>query len=384
MLRFHHLAIGVAAITVALIVGCGTDTTPELVTSPNGPGRVTPETGSTPSQAAVPSSADGAPRDSDAGADPIAKFHSNHADWVGKAHNKAMDDFFALMIVEKDQPKEFCGRVVEFMSDPARTQGKASREQLHAMAERAVKATAVCRGYIGQGGSSMTHLVTRTPNITLAAIEGISAAANSLLDQAGYAVRNSATASDLASTLNSITAQADQLVESERELVYAGANVGQSSYEYWQAETQTQAQDVLNEYGPCLAEYSDVANAAYYCMGITLPAYSGEATAGPYPWPSSNPSVRRGGQIRFVSSTATESATELFHGAVVSPPPCSAYLNWRIIARYDYGGAVVGGFYNIPGGPGAIISGAITYGGSASAIESWAQFAGWAWCRARS
>jgi hypothetical protein len=187
-------------------------------------------------------------------------------------------------------------------------------------------------------------------------VAGVSYAANSLLDQIRTAQYAATTAAGLATTLTAILTQADQLVSSERDLVYAVASVAQSSFEYWLANIGSQSLQVDATYGGCLGQYSYEPYALSGCMGIqtapqTLTGYR-------------NP----GNMARIIFAASTG---------------CDGYLDRGAIGAYDFAGAVVGGLSGVVGLAPGVLLGAIAGGGAASATESWYQFGRWAYCRAR-
>lgn len=284
--------------------------------------------------------------------DAIAAFHAkNYADWVGKAHNRALDDFFARFAHRA--PKNLCAELVEFMSEPERVppeklQGT-TREQRRAYAIRGLGATQVCRDQLADNGSS-------TASFSFATVAGVSAAANSLLDQISSAQTTATTASGLAASLTPILSQADQLVSGERDLVYSVASVAQSSFEYWLANIGSLSLQVDATYGPCLGLYSYESHALSSCMGIQA--------APIMPTGYRNP----GNMARIIFAQSTG---------------CNVYVDGGAIVGWDFAGAVSGGAWGLIGGPGGVLLGAINAGGFASASESWYQFGRWAYCRAR-
>ena len=348
MSKFQSLALGAIVVVAAVAAACA-DGAREPITSP-------PSNASTAGATGTPSI------QSDASEDARAKFHRlNYADWVGRAHNKALDEFFAAMLSDQTTGKDFCARVLEFMSEAARVpseKNQGTREQRRSYAVRGLTATQACRGQLTDKGSPIVWLVGTVGVGTFAAsVDGVSAAANSLLDQIGSAQSAAKTASGLATSLTPILTQADQLVSGERDLVYATASVTQSSFEYWLANMVPQSEQVDMTYGGCLGQYTDQARALSTCMGIV----GGGIT------PTGYRHFGDQGRVTFTASTQTTG--------------CDGYRDMGAIGAYDFGGAVVGGAWGLFGGPGGVLLGAINGGGAASATESWAQFGRWAHCK---
>jgi hypothetical protein len=341
-------------IIAAMGVACTDSATDQSVTSP--PLAAASKASSTTQ---IPGSTAAAAKKDDTNKDdPQVKFHKkNYADWVGKAHNKALDDFAAMFA--HTAPTDLCAQVAEFMSDAARVppeQYQGTREERRAYAVRGLSATHVCQNQLAVNGSSRGYFVGTVASATFSAsVAGVSAAANSLLDQIRIAQSAATTASGLAANLTPILSQADQLVSGERDLVYSVASVVQSSFEYWQANLAYQAQDVSTTYGGCLVQFSTEAYALSRCMGVVA------APVAPVGYRNLGNSTR----IIFAASRRLT---------------CEGILNRGAIVGYDFGGAVTGGAWGLIGGPGGVLLGAINGGGAASATESWYQFGRWAYC----
>jgi hypothetical protein len=351
----HTLHVLSSAGLALLLVGCVDE--PQGVTSPKGTQNSAAQadlsTGASSNSVALPPEADAQ-----------ARFHSkNYADWVGQAHNKALDDFAALASA-KWAPRDMCREIADFMSQPARVppgKDQLTHDERRAYANAGLRVTPVCQNEVAKEGSDVLQLArAEAPPAFYAAYSNVSAAANSLLDQIKSAQAAATTAAGLASVLTGILTQADQLaVSSERDLVYATASVAQSSYEYWTANIATQSQQVQTNYGSCLAQYSTESAALSGCMGITAAPITPTDYLGP----------RNNGSSTFV--------------AFMAATGCEAWLDKGAIGGYDFAGAVVGGLGGmLAGGPG-ILLGAITTGGVASATESWYQFGRWAYCKVK-
>jgi hypothetical protein len=298
------------------------------------------------------------------GGDPVAAFHAkNYADWVGQAHNKAMDDFFSrLNDKTRGAPINLCAEILEFASDPARVpagRGATTRELRRTAAARALSATGVCGGQFTDARSGNLSLTSAHRNASQTGSGTLSAAANSLITQIKSASVSATTASALATMLTPILSQADQLtISGERDIVYSVASVAQSSYEYWTANLQPQAYQTQSTYGGCLVQYSDQGVALSTCMGISgvpiLPTLYSKPV---------NPGVL------------------LFAGSMQSG--CDSNLNKGNVVLWDAAGAVGGALVGWLAGPPGIASAALAGGLGASATEGTYQLGSWAWCKVR-
>jgi hypothetical protein len=298
------------------------------------------------------------------GGDPVAAFHAkNYADWVGKAHNKAVDDFFSrLNDKTKGAPINLCAEILEFAADPARFpagRDATTREQRRAAAARALSGTGVCGGQFTDARSGNLSLTSALQNETLTASQTLSAAANSLIDQIKSASVSATTASGLATALTPILSQADQLVISgERDVVYSVASVAQSSFEYWTANLEPQADQTQSTYGGCLVQYSDQGVALSTCMGISGVPIVPTSYSKPV-----NPGVF------------------LFAGSLQSS--CDSNLSKSNVVLWDAAGAVGGALLGWLAGPPGVFSGALSGGLVASLTEGTYQIGSWAWCKVR-
>lgn len=336
---------------LALTVACDDTASEKAVTAPGRPQQTLSVPAAQTSQA---ESRDANPLT----ADPIAAFHrKNFADWVGQAHNKAMQDFLSrLNDRAKGPPTNFCGELLEFATDPARVPpGKGTPVIGRAAVLRVAAAVGVCAGKVSDEGATRLSLASATSSeITL------SAAAVSLVDQIKSAQAAATTASGLATALTPILGQADQLpVAEERDVVYATASVAQSSFEYWTANLQPQADQVQTTYGGCLVQYSDQGVALNTCMGIS----------GPPVLPTLYKMPTDADNFLFVLSTQSS---------------CDSNLSKTNVVLWDVAGGLMGGLGGwLTGGAPGILTGALGGGLVASLGEGTYQMASWAWCKVR-
>lgn len=127
-----------------------------------------------------------------------ANFHAkNHLDWVGRAHNKALSDF-AAMVKAKGAPKDLCAALMDFMSAAERLPGKGNKGD--AASRRATTA-----GGLRATDACKRRFVTSLSSSWLAAAveeDSFSYAANRLFDRIKAAQSNATTSGELAGYLS--------------------------------------------------------------------------------------------------------------------------------------------------------------------------------------
>lgn len=284
-----------------------------------------------------------------------ADFHArNHLDWVGRAHNKALDDF-AAMVKAKGASKDLCAAVIAFMSAPERMPGngnKGDATSRKSAAVAGVRASGICNSQFATN-SAHAWLAAAVEN------DSFSYAANRLFDRIESAQLAAITSAELAAYLSPILSEADAFGEGvDRDGVYAVASVAQSSFEYWEVEAMPLVETVDAEYGTCLGQYDDQAYALDTCMGIT---YESAYSTG--------------------SSRGFDSAPRMFlaQGDVVSG---EQHMSRPRIVGSDIGGAIAGAFIGTFFTPGlGTLMGAINGAGSASTSVSWGSAAAVVYCR---
>lgn len=316
---------------LAIVSGCSDAADDDAITSPSANTAVSAH-----------SAASISPQD-----DPKAKFRAkNHLDWVGRAHNKALDDF-AAMVAKKGPPQNFCETLVDFMSaeerlpaDKGRTDGAARR----AAAIAGLRVTGECKGHFASNGASAWLAAA-------AVTDSFSYAANRLFDRIQAAQSASATSSELAGYLITILAEADNLGQVDRDAVYVVASIAQSSFEYWEVNSEPLALIVDATYGSCLGGYTDMAWALDVCMGIKD---TGVQPIGYESFDLMGPT--------YVSFVKQEPEQE----------NCDDHMNHWALGFADIGGAIAGAFVGTFFMPaiGTVI-GAINTSGTASTIASW-------------
>jgi hypothetical protein len=295
------------------------------------------------------SSANRSSKESDADREDARRdFHArNRADWVGVAHNRAIDEFRARLR-RGEVTHDMCNDLVTFMSDERRmpdhaTGGREERDRRAAVVRQTLRQSAFCGGQLAMGSTS--ELMSLTQAATL------SPATQSLLDEVRAAAASATSSGDLAVALNPILAASAGLPTGEGDVVSAVASVAQSSMEYWEANLAATKRDYDRAYGSCAVGTASADDLALTCLGMSargvLPTvYRGDG--------SSTLSLTQGRDLGY----------------------CNA-LNGREILGDDVkgglGGAVAGFFAT--GGPG-VIPGALV-GAGASSLGAFA----WQWAQ---
>jgi hypothetical protein len=278
-----------------------------------------------------------------------SEFHSrNYADWVGKAHNKLLDDFFKKIISEGG-PKNLCVEFEAFMNEAGREvpgQPTESAEMRRRLARMAVQRSGICGRELSASSTTVIPAAMRS-HAALANVDDISQATTDLANQVESLAAVATDAEQLAASLNPLLTQADQLPNGEAAIVYATASVAQSSFEYWQANLWPLSDELYTVYSPCLGQYTDEDVGLYNCMGVGV---------------ASGPVTPTRLKVRYSDKTVL-TLTSLMQTRV-----CDMAGAGSAIVEADvtgaFGGAVAGFFL---GGPGGALGG----GAAAGLGSSW-------------
>jgi len=219
-----------------------------------------------------------------------AKLHRrNPMDWVGEAHNRALDAFRDELRRPGVLSRSLCGYLLTFVTSDARVpvERAAARAALGAAARRDVArkglaATELCgrRPARPSAGVALhTWLAAFVPSrwsLAPAAVPRrsqsgeLSQAARDLYAQIESSIDVAASSYELAGYLNPVLDAAAQLSAEEHATIAATVSVAQSSYEYWEVELPNYIEAVAAEYGPCLEESQQLgytlADAEYRCV----------------------------------------------------------------------------------------------------------------------
>lgn len=213
--------------------------------------------------------------DKKANSDPKSQFHgSNTVDWVGKAHNKALEDIFASILPRMDS--NVCFGIESLAAAPERIPSgkeKSTGQSRNAVARNAMLSTGLCSSDLADAQRRTGRLASlrKTTANEPMALDDISPEAHGVLDQIGNAVTTATSSGGLAANLNVILTQMPALSGTDVEVINAVASVSQSSYEYWEVNASILTSQVSTSYGSCLGQYANEADALQNCMGITIP-----------------------------------------------------------------------------------------------------------------
>jgi hypothetical protein len=192
------------------------------------------------------------------------QFHAgNQYDWVGVAHNRAIDEF-RVRLRRGEIPHDQCNYFVDYLSAaerllPEQRASAADRALLRRFARRGLE-LGHCAGRI-VGAAGMT--------VGLAQATDVSPATHAMLDQVASAASLATSSGELAVTLVPIVQASTQLPGDEPLVVQAAASVAQSSTEYWEVNLEATKQDYNNAYGACIGQYPTPEEAASACLGLS-------------------------------------------------------------------------------------------------------------------
>jgi len=217
---------------------------------------------------------------------------ANPMDWVGAAHNAALDAFLEELNKPGVLTRDICGHILDFSARDERVPSdrRAVANGLAASARRDVARKALARSPLcapATQSASTTGEFLRLAQLasmeapgltTLARAMGFragparqSSAAYNLLSQVESAIQWAYDSYDLAARLNPILNAAASLAYEEYATVAATVSVAQSSYEYWPTGYTTYYDGIRRDYGACADQTKSWGYSAYdarnYCMG---------------------------------------------------------------------------------------------------------------------
>ncbi len=200
------------------------------------------------------------------------EFHAkNHMDWVGQAHNRALNEFFVIMKSGPDR-KDLCTLMLKYMADEFRFQdGKPSgtAEDRQNAAKVGVSKGRICESRLGSTEKTFGMLASVTRPAS--APDEVSPEASAIVTQIESAALTASSSLALAASLDNILAQSSGLIVDEVDAVYAIASIAMSSTEYWEANLVPQTDEVQATYGSCLAQFPDATSALNSCLGLNPP-----------------------------------------------------------------------------------------------------------------
>lgn len=209
------------------------------------------------------------------------KFHlANPVDWVGEAHNMAMDAF-RKELRKPSRVNNACALIREV----AFAEMKNAVESRHQNAPDKIAMETILRPLLPQIGCDTVPINRRRVSISPAAnarsigttVDSLelTAAGEALMDSVQIAVANTSSSSGLASALSPILASATALGEGDQLAVSTIAAIAVSSAEYWESEVGGFVDDVASEFGPCVsAVMGNVPDPVEYCMNGGIWGYT--------------------------------------------------------------------------------------------------------------
>jgi hypothetical protein len=300
----------------------------------------------------------------------LAKFHrDNPQDWVGVAHNRALDAYFAKL-AHGDVSRDVCHDLVSFMSEDARSPESAhtTRAQRRTAGQRAFARAGFCLDRFAAASASESAMLVQAT--------AVSPATDSILTRINLATQAATSSADLAYRINQMAPEIWALPGAEASDTWAVASVAVNSSQYWEANQTSVNANVATAYAPCI-QYQPTSpqTAASACMGLTVRA----------------PITRtlfRGSDGRSIFHLA-----QTYY--YVPDPNCLEFFSARELVGADFTGAIAGGFMGMTvgalGGPAYPISGpasaaagfvagaGVTSGGDAlwqAAQERWCHYFG--------
>jgi hypothetical protein len=295
-----------------------------------------------------------------------ARLHErNRADWVGVAHNHALDDFRKEMRKPGTLSHSLCKYIAAFASEPDRFPPEKREKGSHDDGKAANAVLATTKLCQQSGAFQPTAFSPREVRAASASARIVQSPATDQLAAAIEAAIYDATDSyDFASRMNPIIDQVASLDPMDQEVILATVSVTQSSFEYWESQYAAAAQEFNREYGSC---ETDAANLGYSYDEARLRCLNGGFQDAL--WPSPPPEGRPQRTVTLASFTPLRE--------------CNLMLQYRRLVWADFRGALVGGILGFVLGPPGVLAGALkgaAAGSLASFIDStWDLY----WCAMR-
>lgn len=185
----------------------------------------------------------------------LARLHAkNPHDWVGKAHNKALEDLRKEIQKPGILTRDLCTYVVSFIGDPARlpTDKRSDAARRGTDAAAGLATTEMCKNR-----GNVRDVAFAPSPLWLGQDAPASAAAYQMLSDVQSALDNASDAYDFAVRLEPVFLAASSLETGERAMLEATISVAQYSYDYWQIEYPALEQAFRDEYFNCARLYLD-------------------------------------------------------------------------------------------------------------------------------
>jgi uncharacterized protein with PIN domain len=259
----------------------------------------------------------------------------NRFDWVGVAHNEAIEAFRQEMRDPTKGSKGFCKLLEEFLSRPERvpaSERAASLRERAALAANAVTGLPACHANLVKSASLSSAAAT---------VPMQSASATALFDQVLSAIELAESTTDLANRLHPILDASQNLNAEEQSLIAVVVSVAQNSAEYWEATNQAFAQDAVNRYGDC-TQAQVVSGASFdialaHCLNSAL--YDQPVT-GP---PRARPLGRMAGNVPLPTCGPDPGSGLKKIGAADVKGAWSGFFSGAILGGRAVEGALIGG-----------------------------------------
>jgi hypothetical protein len=220
--------------------------------------------------------------------------HSRNVhDWIGVAHNRAIDDFRT----ELRRPDLFAGNLCDYVASfslrsdvlPPHARTLLSPEQRETARQQISK---LCTSKISSRHQSTTDNVLAPLQVSPSPL------ADGLVSSIYSAIEASSTSYDLAARLQPILDGAANLDPVDRDYVNISASVAQNSFEYWEGELTPFTQDVIREYGACASRLFKLPYSTEDAVEICANGPASKANFRRFPIYDASP------QLQFVALTA--------------------------------------------------------------------------------
>ena len=272
----------------------------------------------------------------------------NKHDWVGKGHNKMLDDFRVEMRKPGTLSQNICEFVASFSMNDARLPAASPRSSdgnwraVQATADSSSLCTSQRKLRLSSGGlmlsSSLAPASAGIPSTTAIA----------LLGEIEGAISASPDARILANQLNGVLDRSQSLTELERTVVEATVSVAHNSFTYWSSQYSLFEEEVIAEYSPCIQQQLSLGNTDR----ITGTCFLGKGEGGTVAWGYSPDATA---MQRLIAARSRR-----FCGPKLGE-------GFRRIAYADAKGAWTGGFAGgLAGGLAGAFGGALVGGGANS------------------
>lgn len=275
----------------------------------------------------------------------------NAYDWVGVAHNRALDDIRTEMRKPGRRTRNLCDYALDFVTNPDRL--PAGKRHLRSATQRESAIAGLAQTGLCRGRKASTHGASFSPvgAPALFVQEGdISQAAYDLMGTIENAVAAAADNYDLAVRLNQVLDAAASLDSIDQEVIGATVSTAQYSFEYWQSHLLVYQEEFWGQYSGCATQYRDAGYSSDDALsGCVVGGGSGDGTWSANP---GNVQPRSPMLFRFASHS--------------TPMGCDLGTHFKALAGADAVGALTGAVKGIFGGPGGILTGAFAGGSLAS------------------